>query len=55
MASSSWKPPREMRLVSDEPARRSRGKAFTLALPIYGRLISPSGVCKKQWSMSEDG
>lgn len=53
MASSSWKPPREMRLVSDEPARRSRGKALTLALPIYGRLISQSGVCKKQWSMSE--
>ena len=41
MASSSWKAPRETRLVSEEPARRRRGKAFMFALPIYVRLISP--------------
>ena len=48
MASSSWKAPRETRFVSEEPARRSRGKALTFALPIYVNTISPGRLLEKQ-------
>ena len=56
MASSSWKAPRETRFVSEEPARRRRGKAFTFALPSYENTISPGRLWEKQLnSVTIDG
>ena len=40
MASSSWNAPRETRWVSEEPARRRRGNALALELPIWICFVS---------------
>lgn len=53
IASSSWKAPREMRCVSEEPARRRSGKALTSELPIYKTSIlkGPEADCDEDFSI----